>query len=46
MYKYPTRRELLEARKTKSSLERLVIAVEHLCDIFEDRERKRHKDSW
>ena len=46
MYKYLTRRERLEARETKSLEERLVMAVEHLCDIFEDIERKRNNDSW
>ena len=46
MYKYLTRRERLEARETKSLEERLVIAVEHLCDMFEDRDRKQLKDSW
>lgn len=46
MYKYLTKRELLEARKTKSLDERLVIAVEHLCDMFEDRNRKELNDRW
>ncbi|WP_156095930.1 hypothetical protein [Methanobacterium sp. SMA-27] len=46
MYKYPTKRELLEARKTKPFGERLVMAVEHLCDILENRDRKQLNDSW
>ena len=46
MYKYPTKRERLESRETKSLEERLVMAVEHLCDMFEDIERKQSKDRW
>lgn len=46
MYKYPTKRERLEARITKSLDERLIIAIEHLCDIFDDRDSKRLNDSW
>lgn len=46
MYKYPTKRERLEARETRSLEERLVLAVEHLCDIFEDIERNQLKDRW
>jgi len=46
MYKIPTRHEVLKARGTKSLEERLVIAIEHLCDIFDDRDSKRINDSW
>ena len=46
MYRYPTRRERLEARGTKPLDERLVMALESLCDIFEDRERKLLNDKW
>jgi len=40
MYKYPTRRERLEARLNKSLEERNVIALECICDLLEDRGRK------
>lgn len=40
MCKYPTRRERLELRLTKSLEERKVIALEYLCDILEDQYRK------
>jgi hypothetical protein len=46
MYKYPTKREILEARETKPCMERLAIALEHLCDILEDRDRKRLNEKW
>jgi hypothetical protein len=46
MYKYPTKRERLEAKLTKSLDERLVIALEHLCDKFDDRDRKQLNDDW
>ena len=46
MYKYPTKRERLEARETKSLEERLVIALEHICDILEDCDRKQLEDRW
>jgi len=46
MYKCPTRHERFQARETKSLEERLVIALEHICDIFEDHERERQEKSW
>jgi len=46
MYRCYTKNERLEARETKSLEERLVIALEHICDIFEDHERERQEKSW
>jgi hypothetical protein len=46
MYRYPTRRERLEARDTKSLAERHVIALEYLCDVHDDRERAKLNKSW
>lgn len=38
--------ELLEARETKSTEARLVIAMEHLCDLCDDADRKRIYEKW
>lgn len=46
MYKIPTRHEVLKARGTKSLEERKVIALENLCDLHYDRDRKRLNDKW
>jgi hypothetical protein len=44
MYK-STKRELLEARENEHGIERLTIAVEHLSDILDNRDRKRLNDT-
>ena len=46
MFKCLTKRERLESRGTKSLEERLVIAMEYLCDKFDDKERKQLEDDW
>ena len=46
MYKCPTRRELLEGRLTKPELERIAIALEHICDILVDDNNKRLNGRW
>jgi len=46
MVKYLTRRERLEIRETGSLKERLVIAMEHLCDLHDDNDRKQLKYKW
>lgn len=46
MCKYLTRSDRLKARETRSLKERLVIAMEHLCDLHDDSDRKRLHDKW
>lgn len=46
MYKYPTKCELLKFRETKSLEERQVIAIEHLCDILDEKNLKQLEDKW
>jgi hypothetical protein len=46
MYKFPSKRERLEGRETKSLDERQVIALEHLCDKFDEKNLKQLEDKW
>jgi hypothetical protein len=46
MYKCLTRSDRIKAREIKSLEERLVIAMEHLCDLLDDANRKRLHDKW
>ena len=46
MVKCLTRLERLEARESKSLEERLVMAMEHICDLYDDADRKRLNDKY